>query len=59
MYTHKRALLGYECLDDQIRQKHIISEADRVQNSRVSKDNHKNGKGGIEQAFTSRNKSLD
>ena len=54
MNTYKSTLHSYKCLDSWIRQKYIRSEANRVQNGFVSKDDYKNSKEEMEQALISR-----
>jgi len=49
----------YKCLDNWIRQEHIRLGASRVQNDRVSRNNHGNSKEGIEWALISKNQLLD
>ena len=44
IYTYKSSSLSYKCSDGQIRQEYVRLEADRVQNSEVSRDNYGNSK---------------
>ena len=48
MHTCKSILLDYKHLDSWIRQEYIKLKADKVQNSRVSRDDYRNSKKGIE-----------
>jgi len=54
-----QVLLSKHQFKGQIRWEYVRLEADRVQNSGVSRDSHGNGKGRMKWALTSRNQSLD
>jgi len=43
MCTHKSILLDYKYLNNQIRQKHVRLDVNRVQSDRASMDNYGNG----------------
>ena len=46
--TCENALYSYKCFNSQIRQEHIGLEANKVQINFTSKNNYRNGEGGME-----------
>ena len=55
MHTHENILQDYKYSDSQIWQEHFRSEADKVQNGGVSRNNYRNNKEEMEQVLASRN----